>query len=119
MNTDSDLYQDIAKIHAQRKASQVWNSQQVERYVEDNFYAFSRGEFLVALTNTSNDKDAKVTYHPFNEGDTVCNVFFPTTDCQVVNGGVDIFLKGGESKIYVPQSKLATVEDISPRSFLQ
>ena len=47
MNTSSELYGAIGKIHAQRKASQIWNSEQVERYVDDNFYAFSRGEFLV------------------------------------------------------------------------
>lgn len=93
----------IAKIHAQRKASEVWNQDYVERYVEDNFYAFSRGEFLVALTNQSNDKEIKVTFHPFNEGDTVCNIFNPTSDCQTVTkDGVDVYLKGGESKIYVP-----------------
>lgn len=74
----------IAKIHAQRKASEVWNNEYVERYVADDFYSFSRGEFLVALTNQGNDKEIKVTYHPFNDGDTVCNIFYPTTDCQTV-----------------------------------
>ena len=102
MNTSSELYQMIGKIHAQRKASQIWNNEQVERYVEDNFYAYSRGEFLVALTNTGNTKEIKVTYHPFTEGETVCNIFYPTTDCQVVSGGVDVYLSNGESKIYVP-----------------
>ena len=56
MDTSSELYGMIGKIHAQRKASQIWNSEQVERYVEDNFYAYSRGDFLVALTNTGNTK---------------------------------------------------------------
>lgn len=50
-NTSSSLYQMIGTVHAQRKASQIWQHDQVERYVDDNFYAFSRGEFLVALTN--------------------------------------------------------------------
>jgi alpha-amylase len=127
MNTSSELYQAIGKIHAQRKASQIWNSEQVERYVEDNFYAYSRGKFLVALTNTGNTKDVKVTYHPFTEGETVCNIFYPTTDCQVVSGGVDVYLLNGESKIYVPKSSLAehvlatdpVVLDHSQRTFLQ
>ena len=55
-NTDSSLYKMIATVHAQRKASQIWNHEQVERYVDDNFYAFSRGEFLVALTNGNNSQ---------------------------------------------------------------
>ena len=39
----------------------------------------------------------------------VCNVFNPTTDCQKVNNGVNVYLANGESKIYVPQSQLAAV----------
>jgi hypothetical protein len=37
----------------------------------------------------------------------VCNIFYPTTDCQTTNNGVYVYLLNGESKIYVPQSKLA------------
>ena len=120
MNTSSDLYQMIAKIHAQRKASEIWNQEFVERYVEDNFYAFSRGEFLVALTNQGNDKEIKVTYTPFQDGETVCNIFYPTSDCQTVQGGVDVYLAGGEAKIYVPKDKLANFAEIEVATeFLQ
>lgn len=107
MNTNSDFYKLIATVNAQRKASAIWNSGMVERYVDDSFYAFSRGEFLVALTNNGGTQERKVTYHPFSEGETVCNIFYPTTDCQKVSGGVDVYLLNGESKIYVPQSKLS------------
>ena len=51
MNTSSDLYQIIAKVNAARKAAQIWNDDYVERYMADNFLAFSKGKFLVALTN--------------------------------------------------------------------
>ena len=108
MNTSTDFYQIIAKINAQRKASEIWNYEQVRRYVDQSFYAYSRGEFLVALTNSGNTQERKVTYHPFSEGETVCNIFYPTTDCQQVDGGVDVYLLNGESKIYVPQSKLSS-----------
>ena len=107
MKTDTDFYQMIAKINAQRKQSQIWNESQVERYVDDNFFSFSRGKFLVALTNSGSTQQRKVTYHPFTEGETVCNIFYPTTDCQQVSGGVDVYLLNGESKIYVPQGDLA------------
>jgi len=102
MNTKSDLYQIIKKVNAQRKKSQIWKEQWVERYHQNNFYSFSRGKFLVALTNSTNQQHYKVTYHPFSEGETVCNIFWPTSDCQKVQGGVDIYLTNGESKIYVP-----------------
>ena len=57
---------------------------------------------MVALANTNNSQSYKVTYHPFTEGERVCNIMYPTTDCQTVSGGVSVYLLGGESKIYVP-----------------
>ena len=106
-NTNSDLYQIIKKVNAQRKASQIWNSSYVERYVDDTFFAFSKGDFLVALTNNGSTQQRAVTYSPFANGTVVCNIFYPTTDCQTTNNGVYVYLLNGESKIYVPQSKLA------------
>ena len=100
--TDGDFYQMIAKINAQRKASKIWDNSYVERHVDDSFFAYSRGEFLVALTNSGSTQERKVTYHPFTEGETVCNIFYPTTDCQKISSGVDVYLLNGESKIYVP-----------------
>ncbi len=95
-------------MNAQRKASQIWNYSYVERYVDDSFFAFSRGEFLVALTNNGSTQQRQVTYSPFANGTVVCNIFYPTTDCQTTNNGVNVYLSNGESKIYVPKSKLAT-----------
>lgn len=112
MNTSSDLYQIIAKVNAQRKKSQIWNQAWVERYSATNFYSYSRGKFLVALTNSTNVQNYKVTYTPFSDGETVCNIFWPTTDCQVVSGGVNVYLLNGESKIYVPKGDLATFNDV-------
>ena len=80
MNPNSDLYNYLKAIVNARKAHQIWNEQHVERYVDDNFYAFSRGQFLVALTNSDNEVQRKVTYQPFAEGETVCNIFY-ATDC--------------------------------------
>lgn len=111
MNTSTDFYQLIAKVNAQRKASKIWNYEWVQRYADQTFYAFSRGEFLVALTN-SGTQSRQVTYSPFAEGTEVCNIFYPDTDCQVVSNGVNVYLSNGESKIYVPKSSLATTNDL-------
>ena len=101
------MYQLIHKVNAQRKKSSVWNYSYVERYVDDTFFAFSRGEFLVALTNNSTNQTRQVTYSPFANGTVVCNIFNPTTDCQTTNNGVNVYLANGESKIYVPKANLA------------
>ncbi len=42
----------------------------------------------------------------------MCNIFYPTTDCQAVSGGVDIYLNVGESKIYVPKGSLAVMTSV-------
>lgn len=62
------MYQYTAKIVNARKAHKIWNSPYIERYVDDSFFAFSRGDFFVALTNTNSQVSRKVTYHPYSEG---------------------------------------------------
>jgi len=119
MNTSSDFYEIIAKVNAQRKASEIWNHEQVERYADDSFFAFSRGAFLVALTNNGGTQQRQVTYSPFNDGEMVCNIFYPTTDCQKVSNGVNVYLANGESKIYVPQSMLSAELFKEAAEFLQ
>lgn len=54
MNTQAEIYQYVAKINKARKAAQVWNHPYVERYVLDNFFAFSKGDMLVLTTNSLN-----------------------------------------------------------------
>lgn len=102
MNTNSDIYKMTAAINKARKAEQIWDHQFEERYVTDNFYAFQRGKFLVATTNTHNDQNISVPNTAFSNGEKVCNIFNPSTDCQTVSGNtVNVYLKNGEAKIYV------------------
>lgn len=68
----------------------------------DNFFCFSRGEFLVATTNKKDTVQVDVPNVPFDNGTVVCNAF-NDQDCQTVEAGkVSVTLMGGESKIYVP-----------------
>jgi len=93
MNPQSDIYKFTAAINKARKAHQIWNHPMQEQYVLDNFYSFSRGEFLVAVTNSNNVVQVTVPNTPFADGTTVCNVFYPTTDCQkVTNKSVNVYL---------------------------
>lgn len=60
------------------------------------------------MTNNGGTQSRQVTYSPFANGTVVCNIFYPTTDCQTVNNGVAVYLLNGESKIYVPKDQLAS-----------
>lgn len=67
---------------------------------------------MVALTNGTNTVNQKVTFTPFSDGDTVCNIFSPADDCQQVSGGINVTLNNGEQKIYV-------LQEMAPSVFLQ
>ena len=104
MDTKSVGYMQAKYVNAARKACKIWDQPLAEKYVTNNFYAFARGEFLVALTNDdSNQQQITVPNAPFSEGTNVCNIFYQDgTDCQAVRSGkINIYLNNGESKIYV------------------
>jgi len=105
MNTGSATYIFIKAIIAARKQYQIWGQQQIERYVNDNLYAFSRGQVFVALTNSHNEVNVNITYHPFSNGQKICNIFYPTTDClTVTNNQFNLVLLNGETKIFTPST---------------
>lgn len=107
-NPNSDLYKWITTLVTYRKKFQVWNLDYTERYVDDNFYAFSRGKVLITTTNqTAGSFSRTLTYLPFAENTKVCNIFYPTQDCLTVSGGkLQVTLLNGETKVYVPQGSL-------------
>ncbi|KAK2949373.1 putative Alpha-amylase A type-1/2 [Blattamonas nauphoetae] len=68
---DHQLFKFIAACANARKKIGV-NDALVERYVDDQFYAFSRGQVFVALTNKGSnggDVSKRITFHPFKAGD--------------------------------------------------
>ncbi|PRP81163.1 hypothetical protein PROFUN_01997 [Planoprotostelium fungivorum] len=105
-NTNVKMYNYIKTMNAVRSRAQVWKHTQVERYVDDNVFVFTRGDALIATTNVGSNGpmlNRTVTFHPFKEGDTLCNVFFWMTDCiKVINGVLPITLVHGEAKVFLP-----------------
>ena len=106
MDRNSDMYKFLSTIISARKQHQIWSQPQVERYADYEIYAYSRGRFLVLLTNKVDGTVSKlISYHPFNAGEVICNIFYPSTDCITVqSNGFNIYLLNGEVKIYVPRS---------------
>ena len=99
------MYEYIKTINAARKKMQIWNYDQVERYADNEIFAYSRGKMFVATTNKV-DRTVKktITYHPYSVGDVICDVFWPTQDCITVKtSGFDLYLNNGEAKIYIPK----------------
>ena len=105
MNTQSDIYQMTAKVNQVRKEHNIGHQEHVEKYVTDNFYAYSRGDVLIAITNTHDKQHESIPNAPWSDGTEVCNAFYPTTDCQTIkNKTIDVWLADGECKIYLSKS---------------
>ena len=100
-NTDSILYKILGKVHALRKQVSIWNLPIVQRYADNNFYAFTRGNVLVCCTNT-NSVSRTITYHDFKDGDKLCNILYDG-DCVSVSGGSINIEMGDYPKVYVKQ----------------
>ena len=96
LNKSSDMYQFIETINKGRKKHEIWNHVQTERYVDTQFFSYSRGQFLVCLTNVPSGTIHRViTYHPFTTGQVVCNIFNSSKDCIKVDGGLNVYLVDG------------------------
>merc|ERR1712137_501270 len=104
-NTNAELYQFIKTINDYRNSVNLGQYKMVQSYSSDNeFYAFFRGNTWVGLTNQKNNIQRNICYHPYSEGQTICNVFYPTDCVKVQNGCFPCDLDDGESKIFAPSS---------------
>ena len=101
----SDIFKFTSSIMKARKVHDVASKPYAEKWSDDSFYAFTRGDFFVALTNNVNGETHRdVPNTGFAEGQAVCNIFYPT-DCTKISGGLlHTYLENGEVKIFVPQN---------------
>lgn len=72
MLRNHEMYKFIQKINFARKATNAGNQPQIERYVDAEIYAFSRGQLFAAFTSKlDRTVHKRITYHPYSEGLTV------------------------------------------------
>lgn len=86
-----------------RKQYKIWENRQIQNYSCDNFYAFSRGDVFVALTNTWDNVNVTIDYEFFADDTKLCNVL-KQGDCILVQEGKFNVSMNGEPKIYVTSS---------------
>jgi len=104
-DTTTDLYKFIQTVITFRKAQKIQAQPQVQRYSDDQFYAFTRGDVFVALTNVGSGGQQivrNITYHPYDNGTKLCNLFYATDCITVTNGSFSVYLNSGETKIFSP-----------------
>ena len=100
-NSNSELYKMLGKVNTLRKERKIWKYGIIQRYADDNFYAFTRGNVLACFTNY-NSIQRKITYHEFNDYDKLCNIF-DESDCVFVSNHNIIINMKSYPKIYIKQ----------------
>ena len=99
--TNSDVYQMLKIANEVRKNQKAYDEKFVQRYADEHFYAYTRGNVLIAVSNVK-ELERTITYHEFNDGDKLCNKLVDD-DCVTVDGGEIIIKMEGEPKIYVKE----------------
>jgi alpha-amylase len=99
-NRESWLYMFTHTLVNFRLSQNLWTKPQIQRYADDNFYAFTRDNVLAMFTNTDNFIARTITYHSYKENTKLCNLF-KRDDCVYVrNNRIDVTLQG-DSKVLV------------------
>ena len=107
-NNTNDLYNYIKIANQVRKEQKIYEKDFKRRYADDNFYAFSRGDVLIAVGNGKTGTII-ITRHGLNEGEKLCNKLKDNDCITVTNDELQIGMDG-EPKIFV---KAENVEKIS------
>jgi len=106
MDKNHPLYKLTATAVKTRKSHKVWKCPHVERYVDANFYAFSRCDVLITTTNSRNTVSYEVGFLPWGVGTEVCNIFSPTECYKVSSTGLKVTIIDYDVKVFVPKGTL-------------
>lgn len=101
-NTQHDIYNFVKTINTARRNAGGVAGYFSEKWVDDNLYAYRKGDMFVACTNRpSMTVGADIPNTGFNDGSVMCNIFNPS-DCTTVSGGkLSVSLSNGDFKIYL------------------
>ena len=100
-----ELFKFVQTIQLAKKAASSQTQPFQERYVDDNFYCYTRGKFFVGLTNrVGSSMSLNVPNVGYPENTVLCNIF-NSADCVTIHGNtLPLVLNNGEVKIYVSKS---------------
>lgn len=103
-----DLYQYISTLVGFRKkaGASLYQAKQVERYVDDQFFAFTRDKLFVATTNIGSGQSLTrtITYHPYSDGTILVNVL-DSGQTTVSGGKFDVNIQNGMPAILYPRAQ--------------
>lgn len=118
-NTQSDLYQSIAKLTSARKAAGgLAGNDQVHLYVADNAYAFSRagGNLVVLTTNAGSGNNQQHCFNSQKANGQWTNVFGSGTYTSDGNGNLCITISNGQPAVLVAGTSSPTTQPAPTRT---
>ncbi|KAL0235497.1 hypothetical protein GEMRC1_002079 [Eukaryota sp. GEM-RC1] len=96
----TEMSEFFLKLNKFRREARLFELEQEELYVDDEVYVFGRGNYVFAFTNSDEDQFRQVDNHPFDEGQVVCNYFWPSDCVEITDGQLPLVLEGGEVKVF-------------------
>lgn len=103
----------VSNLNQLRSSNKIWSLPQIQRYADDQFYAFTRGDLFFAFTNKDDNFSRNITYHPYTSGTRLCNIFDKNDNVTVNNNQFNIQMGGGNFKIY---QKCNGKKNLKPKS---
>lgn len=117
-NTNHMMYKFISQVNHFRNGlgNDFFEAKQLEKWADDTFYAFTRGNVLVALTNQGSGSTQQRTIPnlPFSDGTVLQNVLDENDKVTANQGKISVSIQNGQPKIYHPMSN--QVVTASPKS---
>ncbi|XP_077999587.1 beta/alpha-amylase-like [Glandiceps talaboti] len=118
-NTEHPLYWFIATTNYYRSVlgSSFLNADQVERWIDDDFFVFTRSDMMVCSTKIGewNNLSRRITYHNYPIGTVLVNIYNTDDKVTVESYGIDITIIGGKAKIYLPESYITANGATAPK----
>ena len=105
-NQSHFLYKAISVMNKFKlsQGSNIYNEKQIQRYSDDSFYAYTRGQVFIGVSNLGSGKSSthQITFHPYSENTKLRNVLNETDQVTVHNGQFQVNIWNGQPKIYIP-----------------
>lgn len=105
-DTEGTLYVLISKSNKIRKGKKIWETELKIVGSDENYFAFTRGDVLVVLTNGEPYGPITISEHEFKEGDEICNIFIEG-ECITIDASMKFDLDmDGSPKVFVKKEDL-------------
>jgi len=103
MNPESEMYQFFKTLITFRYQTRFFEHEQIERLADDTFYAFSRGDYFFAFTNSPDTEVRTIINHPYTRDVLLCDLINPKDCTELRDGEFEITLGAHQFKILSPQ----------------